>query len=134
MPAPEPDLDSKPFWDGCARDEFMLPRCIACGTVRWPPGPMCYRCQDGRTEWFAASGRGSVYSWIVAAHPVLPVLADQVPYVVGLIELEEGVRVVGNVTGCSVDEVQAGMPVEVYFETADHGVRLPNFVSRPEPS
>jgi uncharacterized OB-fold protein len=88
---------------------------------------MCPSCQATETDWREASGRGTVYSWVVAAHPVHPTLADQVPYVVGLVELEEGVRVVANVTGCTPDEVTAGMPVEVYFEDVDAEVRLPNF-------
>jgi uncharacterized OB-fold protein len=70
-----------------------------------------------------------VYSWVVAAHPVHPSLVDQVPYVVGLIELEEGVRVVANVTGCPPAEVTAEMPVELYFDVLDEEVRLPNFRS-----
>jgi uncharacterized OB-fold protein len=60
-------------------------------------------------------------------HPVHPSLVDQVPYVVGLIELEEGVRVVANVTGSTPAEVAAGMPVELYFEDLVGEVRLPNF-------
>jgi hypothetical protein len=88
---------------------------------------MCPSCQATETDWQEASGRGTVYSWVVAAHPVHPTLADQVPYVVGLVELEEGVRVVANVTGCEPEEVAAGMPVELYFEDVAAEVRLPNF-------
>jgi hypothetical protein len=80
------------------------------------------------TEWMEATGRGHVYSWIVVSHPVDPVIADQVPYAVAMIELDEGVRVVGNVAGCGPDELQAGMKVTVYFEEPDEqGIRLPNF-------
>ena len=126
MPLPLPDLDTQPFWDGCQEGRFLVPRCGACGETRWPPGPMCPACQSQDTEWIESSGRGTVYSWVVAAHPVAEVLVDQVPYVVGLIELEEGVRVVGNVEGCDPGEVEAGMAVELFFEEAG-GMRLPNF-------
>jgi uncharacterized OB-fold protein len=74
----------------------------------------------------ASSGRGTVYSWVVAVHPVAEALVDQVPYVVGLIDLPEGVRVVGNVEGCDPSEVEAGMEVELHFAEVD-GTRLPNF-------
>jgi uncharacterized OB-fold protein len=87
---------------------------------------MCPECQSTVTEWIESSGRGSVYSWVVAAHPVAEVLADQVPYVVGLIELEEGVRVVGNVVDCAPEEVEAGMAVEVFFEPCGEFL-LPNW-------
>jgi uncharacterized OB-fold protein len=129
MPLPLPDLDTRPFWDGCREGELLLPRCRACGETRWPPGPMCPSCRSFETEWARASGRGAVYSWVVVTHPVHPVLADQVPYVVGLVELEEGVRLVANVTGCAPAEVTADMPVELYFEDPVEDVRLPNFRS-----
>jgi uncharacterized OB-fold protein len=127
MPLPVADLDTQPFWDGCREGRFLVPRCRACDRFRWPPGPMCPSCQATETDWIEASGRGTVYSWVVAAHPVHPSLVDQVPYVVGLVELEEGVRVVANVTGSTPAEVTAGMPVELYFEDLVEEVRLPNF-------
>jgi uncharacterized OB-fold protein len=127
MPAPVPDLDTQPFWDGCVEDRFLVPECAACGHRRWPPGPMCPVCRSPETRWIDSSGRGSVYSWLVVHHPVNRVLADQVPYVVAMIDLEEGVRVVGNVEGCDPESVTAGMPVEVFFEMHEEGIRMPNF-------
>jgi uncharacterized OB-fold protein len=126
MPLPQPDLDTQPFWDGCQREKFLVPRCRACDKARWPPGPSCPDCQSTETAWTESTSRGSVYSWIVATHPVDPVLVDQVPYVVALIELEEGVRVVGNIEGCRPEEVVAGMEVELFFEDVE-GMLLPNF-------
>ena len=129
MPLPAPDLDTQTFWDGCAEERFLLPRCGACGAFRWPPGPMCPECRATETEWVQASGCGSVYSWVVVTHPAAEQLVDQVPYVVGLIELEEGIRVVGNVANCPPESVEAGLPVEVYF-TQVEDVCLPNFRAR----
>lgn len=88
---------------------------------------MCPACQSQDTDWIEASGRGRVYSWVVVNHPVHPVLVDQVPYVVALIELVEGVRVVGNVGGCVPDEVRPNMSVELYYESTEGGLQLPNF-------
>ncbi len=127
MPRPLPDRDTQPFWDGCQEERFLLPICAACGEGRWPPGPMCPACQSQEVNWVESAGQGEVYSWIVANHPVHPDLVDQVPYVVALIELEHGIRVVGNVAGCEPDDVEAGMPVELYFEELEDGSRLPNF-------
>ena len=56
----EPDLDTQPFWDGCQREQFLVPRCGACNTTRWPPGPMCPECQSTQTDWIESGGRGSV--------------------------------------------------------------------------
>jgi uncharacterized OB-fold protein len=128
MPRPLPDLDTQPFWDACREQRFLVPKCADCGYARWPPGPMCPQCQSTETDWIEASGEGQVYSWVVVTHPVDPILADQVPYVVGLIELAEGARVVGNVDGCDPDEVVAGMDVRLYFgDPGPDGIPIPNF-------
>jgi hypothetical protein len=128
LPRPLVDFDTQPFWDGCREERFLVPTCADCGYARWPPGPMCPVCQSMQTDWVRSSGRGRVYSWIVATHPVDQVLVDQVPYVVAMIELEEGVRVVGNVTGCAPDEVVADLAVRLFFEPAgEDGIRIPNF-------
>ena len=127
LPAPVPDLDTEPFWEGCQEERFLVPECTSCGTRRWPPGPMCPACQSMDTRWIESAGRGSVYSWLVVHNPVNPVLAEQVPYVVAMIDLEEGVRVVGNVDGCHSDSVHAGMAVAVIFERHEGGMMIPNF-------
>ena len=127
MPRPRADLDTQPFWDACRDGRFLLPLCAACGGAHWPPGPMCPACQSTDLNWIESAGRGHVYSWIVADHPVHPDLVDQVPYVVAMIELEHGLRVVGNIAGCAPEEVEADMPVELYFEARGDGESLPNF-------
>lgn len=127
VPRPRADLDSAPFWDGCREERFLLPTCASCGRARWPPGPMCPHCRSTETRWQETSGGGTVYSWVVATHPVDEALAGQVPYVVALIELPEGVRVVGNVLGCAPEEIGAGDRVELFFEDGAEGLRLPNF-------
>jgi uncharacterized OB-fold protein len=94
---------------------------------------MCPDCQSTETDWAEWSGRGKVYSWIVVHHPAHPALADQVPYVVALVELEARIRVVANVVGCPPDEVRADMPVELFFADVGDGERLPNFRAVTDP-
>src|SRR5579871_270908 len=126
MPRPLPDHDTRPFWEACGEGRLTVPRCAACGHVRWPPGPMCPVCQARETEWIDCSGRGRVYSWVVATHPVAPVLAEQVPYVIAMVDLPEGARVVGNIDGCAPEAVYAGMDVEVVFaERGEDGIAIP---------
>ena len=132
-PLPEPDADSRPYWDGCARHKLMLQRCGGCGRYSFPPSPACPDCHEHTTEWREATGRGSVYSWIVVTHPVpKPVFGDDVPYVVTLIELEEGVRMPSNVVGCEPGAVEDGMAVEVVFDDVAEGVALPKFRPRAD--
>jgi 3-oxo-4,17-pregnadiene-20-carboxyl-CoA hydratase alpha subunit len=123
-PRPAQSADTSFFWDGAARGELLIQRCTSCGTLRHPPGPGCATC--GSLDWdtVRSSGRGTVYSYAVHHYPPIP--GFPVPNLVGLIELEEGVRVVANVTGIEPDVVEIGMPVEVYFEDFD-GVVLPQF-------
>ena len=127
MPLPRPDHDTQPFWDAAQEGRYVVPRCAACGVGHWPPGPMCPHCFGAEIAWGDAPMRGSVYSWVVATHPVAEVLVDQVPYAIALIDLEPGVRVVGNVVGCDPSAIQAGLAVEVFFEEREEGVRVPNF-------
>jgi uncharacterized protein len=127
LPTPVADLDSKPFWDGCREGQFLIPTCGACGAPRWPPGPICPVCQAMETRWVPAAGRGKVYSWVVVTHSVHPATADAVPYIVALVDLEEGIRVIGNIIGCDPAQVRAEMAVELFFETGTDGATLPNF-------
>ena len=81
QPLPEPDEDSRPFWEGCARDELLMQRCASCRRFRFYPRPMCPSCRSFESTWEKMSGRGTIYSWIVAHKPVMPAFADLVPLV-----------------------------------------------------
>jgi len=127
-PVPVPDADSRPFWEGCREHRLRIERCADCGTARFPPAGMCPRCRSSRHEWFTASGRGTVFSWIVVRHPVpKDMYAGEVPYVVALVDLEEGVRMPTNIVGCEPGAIRAGMPVHVVFEDVSADVTLPRF-------
>ncbi len=127
-PVPVPDADSEPFWSGCRAHRLRIQECTACGTRRFPPHRLCPACHSDQSRWIDASGRGRVYSWITVVHPVpKEVYAGDVPYVVALIELEEGVRMVSNIVGCDPHAVTAAMPVEVTFEPGPSGFVLPKF-------
>ena len=126
-PVPSPDDVSKGFWAACARHELVLQRCASCGSFRFPPRPMCPSCRSTDSTWEPASGRGRVWSWVVAHPPVLPAFADRVPFNVAVIELEEGVRMIGNVVESANEDVHDGMAVEVTFEDVEDGVSLPQW-------
>lgn len=131
-PLPASDPDSGPFWEGCRRHELLLQKCRACESTRFPPARLCAECGSEESEWIEASGRGRIYSWIVVVHPVpREVYADEVPYVVALVELDEGVRIPTNIVGCEPHEVTADMPVMVTFDDVSDDVTLPKFRPRP---
>jgi uncharacterized protein len=122
------DADAEPFWRGCDEQRLCIQRCRECESRRWPPGPACPACGSGATEWARSSGRGRVYSWVVVRFAAVEALADQLPYAVGLIELEEGVRIVCTIEGCELDEISAGMRVAARFDDAGDGRRMLTFV------
>lgn len=120
---PEPGRDDAFFWEGVAGRRLLLQACAGCGRIRMPPGPMCPGCHSLEWEARAASGRGTVASWILSHHPTEP---DAEARIVVLVELAEGVRLVSNLL-CDLDDVAAGMAVRVDFRDYD-GVTLPQFV------
>lgn len=95
FPVPVPDADTQPFWDGCRRGELLVQRCAACARWLWQPRPLCSFCQTPDPVWTRVSGEGNVASWTVMRPPVLPAYADKVPFVILLVELDEGVRLLG---------------------------------------
>ncbi|MER6272046.1 bifunctional MaoC family dehydratase N-terminal/OB-fold nucleic acid binding domain-containing protein [Streptomyces sp900105755] len=127
-PRPVVNRDNAGFWEGVAGERLLIQRCTGCGTLRHPWLPGCNAC--GSLDWdtVESSGEGTVWSYVVMHHPPFP--AFDPPYAVGLIELAEGVRMVGNVVGVPYDKVRIGLPVRVEFrryEDEGGGSTLPVF-------
>jgi hypothetical protein len=129
-----PDLDTQAFWDAVADRRLVVPRCAACGKWIWQPRPVCPRCHAPGPGWVEASGRGRVASWTVLHPPVLPVWTDKLPFVVLLVELEEGVRMLGQLvdddgkllkTDGTAEGVAIGAPVELRWRVDEAGQTLP---------
>jgi len=112
------------FFEAAARGELLYQRCAACGHRQFYPRQLCVAC-GGDPAWATASGRGVVHTFtIVRQHGQAP-FKDQLPYAVAMVELEEGVRMMGNVTGCPVERVRIGMPVEAYAVECGAGLAVP---------
>ncbi|MFC5184778.1 OB-fold domain-containing protein [Actinomadura harenae] len=126
-------LDTRFFWDGVNDGELRIQSCADCGALRHPPGPMCPACHSTNRTYRTASGRGVVHSFVVHHHP--PVPGRTPPYVVAVVELEEGVRILGNVIGCEPSEVEVDLPVRVAFQRMDDDLVLPQWTpaNAPEP-
>ena len=112
---PVPTSLSLPFWEATKRGVLRLQRCRVCKTYEWTPQMVCSHCLKDNLEWTDVSGRGRIYSFSVVHRPATP--GFRVPYVVGIVELDEGPRMLTNL---DVDpaEVRIDMPVEVAFEDA----------------
>jgi uncharacterized OB-fold protein len=115
--------DTQYFWDGTAEGELRIQQCTECGRLRHPPGPMCPACGSVKPSYVVASGAGTVYSYVVHHHP--PVPGRRAPFVVALVELPEGVRLVGELLGIAPDQVRIGMPVTLDTMPIGEGLLLP---------
>jgi uncharacterized OB-fold protein/acyl dehydratase len=124
-PRPAINRDNQFWFEGAKAHKLLIQRCSSCKVLRHPPRPRCDRC--GSYEWDAveASGRGSVYSFVVNHYPQVP--AFDYPLAVGLIELEEGTRLVANIVGIDPSDITVGMPVEVEYVDHDPDLTLPAF-------
>jgi uncharacterized OB-fold protein len=112
-----------PFWKATAEHRLTLPRCTNCGTFRFPPAAFCYVCRQQDVEWIEHDGNGTLYSFTVIRHGVIPGLEDALPLVIGVIELPDtnGCRLIGNVIGVAPEVVEIGMPVKVDWYDVDEG-------------
>ncbi|WP_018255585.1 bifunctional MaoC family dehydratase N-terminal/OB-fold nucleic acid binding domain-containing protein [Salinispora mooreana] len=115
--------DTSFFWAGTAAGELRIQRCGRCGRLRHPPGPVCRQCGADRQDHLVARGTGEVFSFVVHRHP--PVPGRRLPIVVALVELTEGVRMVGEVLGADPAQVRIGAAVRVDFVRVDAELTLP---------
>jgi uncharacterized OB-fold protein/acyl dehydratase len=127
-PRPGISHDTRFFWEGVERGELRVQRCEGCRTLHHPPVVRCPECGSYAQGFVVASGRGTVYSFVEPCHPKMP--AFPAPYVVGLVELEEGTRLLTNIVDVDPELVEIGMPVEIVFRTFDPDLPLPVFRPR----
>lgn len=124
-PRPGTTHDNLFFFEGASERRLLIQRCSACQALRHPPQPRCDRCGSYEWDTLEASGRGTVYSFVVNHYPQVP--AFDYPLPIGLIELEEGTRLVAQIVDCPIEEIGVGMPVEVTWLDDDPELVLPAF-------
>ena len=126
-PAPVPTPETQPFWDGCAAGELRIQRCVDCGKPFLDPRPVCPDCGSVNVEWFTASGRATLYSYVINYRPA-PGFEDDGPYAIAVVELTEGPRMMTNLTGVpnTSEDLVLDMPLRVTFEPRGE-VYLPVF-------
>lgn len=126
-PLPRPTASSQPFWDAARRHELQLQRCGSCGAVVFYPRELCSECLSSELSWIEASGRGTVYSYTIAEAPTHPAFAEDVPYIVAIVELAEGPRLTTNIVGCEPAAMHIGMPVVATYDDVTPDMTLVKF-------
>jgi uncharacterized OB-fold protein/acyl dehydratase len=124
-PMPAITHDNRFFFEGASRGELLIQRCESCGTLRHPPRPGCPKCRSLEWGTVASSGRGTVFSFVVVHYPQVPGFEYPLPVV--LVELEEGTRLIANISDVEPGDIRIGMPVEVRFRTYGGDLTLPVF-------
>jgi uncharacterized OB-fold protein len=124
-PRPAQTQDNAFWFDGARAHQLLIQRCTSCGTLRHPPLPACGTCQSLDWDTVEASGRGTLYSFVVVHYPQVP--SFDYPLPIGLVELEEGTRVVANLEGIDPDDIAIGMALQARFVDFDPDLTLPVF-------
>ncbi|MSQ22265.1 MAG: Zn-ribbon domain-containing OB-fold protein [Dehalococcoidia bacterium] len=115
-PLPEPSSLTQPFWDGVKQHKLLVQKCSSCSKLRHTPKPLCPHCLSQEFTWAPLSGQGQLYSYTVMHRSPAPSFDGDLPYVVALVELKEGIRMISNLVHCPLDKVRVGMPVKVVYE------------------
>lgn len=126
-PLPRINGDNQPFWEGCRHHELRFQKCAACGHVRFPPSLVCPQCLGRQVEWVVAVGTGKVYTFAVYHVAFHEAFRQDLPYVVAVVALDEGPRLLTNIVGCTPDQVRCDMPVVVAWRDVTDQISLPLF-------
>ena len=119
--------ETKPYWDSCRQGKLLLQKCDRCKEYQFYPRGICADCWSTDIRWVQSSGKGKVWTFTVIYQNGTPGFAEEIPYVLALVELEEGVKMFTNIVECDPEEVKIGMPVEVTFVRATNQVTIPYF-------
>lgn len=128
---PVSNADSREYWQGARNGKLKLRRCRSCAKVHFMPRFLCPFCWSEELDWIDSTGRGTVHSFTVIRRAPLAELADRVPYVVALVDLEEGPRMIANIMGDGALETRIGDSVSVAFEERRGDMVLPQFILSP---
>ncbi len=124
---PRPTPETEVYWQGCRKHELLLQRCTQCNEFQFYPRIICTKCTSENLEWVKATGRGRVLTFTIIRRAVSEAYAADVPYVIALIQLDEGPKMMSNVVQCDPETLVVGSPVQVVFEDWSDEISVPQF-------
>lgn len=123
---------TRPYWDAAAESRLVIQHCPSCGTHQFYPRGFCISCMSPDIAWKQASGNGKIYTYTVNHRAPNPWIEQKLPYVVAMIELDEGVRLMANIVDSPIKDVGIGKRVKVVFEKVSETLSLPQFTLDPQ--
>ena len=133
-PLPKPTPETRPFWDAARERRLLIQACDDCGTRYFYPRPLCPSCLSRQVQWIEASGRGRLHTFVINHRPPrgFPVAA---PFVIGIVELDEGPRMMAHIVDVAADPaaLRCEMPLEVVFAELTPEITVPKFRPRTTP-
>jgi len=126
-PAPIPDAESAPFWAGTLDGQLLLQECSVCGHRQLYGRSLCTNCHSAALSWIESAGKGTIYSRTIIRQNPNRSFKHLIPFVVALVDLDEGPRVMTNIVGTPPEEVQIGARVRVTFEPVSDAAAVPLF-------
>lgn len=128
---PIPDESSAPYWEGIRNGKLLLQRCKACGTLQFYPRSMCVACLTPDPDWVEATGRGNIHTFSTVHRTSDERFSHLVPYILAIVELDEGPRMMARILARSQEQIRCDDPVRLVFEKTGN-YTLPQFVPLSE--
>jgi uncharacterized OB-fold protein len=125
--APKIQDDNAAFWEGCKNQQLLFQKCSECGHMRYPASVACPECLSLESEWIESKGEGKIYSFVVFRHAFHSSAKNKLPYVVAVVELDEGLAFRTNIVDCDPDKVSCEMRVRLKWEPMAGDLYLPVF-------
>jgi hypothetical protein len=126
-PQPIPTAETAPYWRAALEGRLEIQYCRDCARHQFYPRPFCTRCLSDRIEWVRASGHGRIYTYTVCHVAAHPALESRVPYAIGMVELDEGVRLLAGIVEADLERLTVGAAVRVCFDRISDDIALPMF-------
>lgn len=133
-PLPQPTTETAAYWAAAKDQRLVIQRCTDCGACQFYPRAFCVSCLSDKTQWIDAGGQGHIYTFTISRIAPSPAFESRLPYVVALIDLDEGVRMLANILDADLARVAIGARVSVCFESVSESCTLPQFTLLDESS
>lgn len=126
-PIPEIQPWTEEFWKATQEHKLLIQECQDCKALIFYPKKVCPECWSANVGWTEASGKGTIHTFTVMRDMVEPKFWEDLPYVLAMVDLEEGIRMTTRIVGCDPDSIEIGMPVSVIFQHITEACALPFF-------